>query len=63
MEGNIDVSENINRLPFLHALTWTKRPHEACADRESNLQPFGLQDSAQPTEPHKPGTSFYNCIS
>ena len=30
---------------------------------ESNSQPFGLQDDAQPTEPHWPGLSFLNHYS
>ena len=31
-----------------------------CPDWESNLQPFGLQASAQSTEPHQPGRGRAN---
>ena len=30
-----------------------------CPNRELNLQPFGLQDDAQPVEPYRPGQSCY----
>ena len=47
---------NIDWLPLICALTgdWTCNPG-MCADWESNLRPFTLQDDTQPTEPHHSG--------
>ena len=47
---------NINLLPLACTLTgdWTRNPG-MCSDWELNQQPLGLQDDAQPTEPHQTG--------
>ena len=50
-ERNINVW-----LPLVRPLlrTWPSNPG-MCPDWESNPEPFGLQASAQSTEPHQPG--------
>ena len=61
---------NIDRLPPVHAPTrdwnpgdWAHNPG-MCPDWELNPRLFGLQDNAQPTEPHQPGffLEFYFSI-
>ena len=59
-EGREKARErNMGQLSVTWALTreWTCKPG-VCPDRESNLRPFGLQDDAQPTEPHWSGPPF-----
>ena len=47
---------NINQLPLTHTPTGDQTHNPSlCLDQESNLQPFGLWDSTQPTEPHQSG--------
>ena len=54
MERNIIVW-----FPLTHPTPGTWPATQACAlDWESNQEPFGLQASTQPTEPHQPGLSF-----
>ena len=55
-ERNFDCERIMNRLPLTYPQPRDLAPNPGmCPDRESNRQPFSLQDSAQPTEPHQPG--------
>ena len=51
------LGRNIDWWPLARPQLGTRAATQACA-RESNLQPFGLQDDAQPPEPRQPGRSL-----
>ena len=58
-ERNIDfVQEKHQLFASRTPPTWMACNPGMCPDHESNRRPFGLQASAQSTEPHYPGREF-----